>query len=317
MKKDDVRRSILELSGERLTAGISTRYLQHEITRERAISLAERTNRGGKLMAAELLIEEAFDSAGSYHAIEAVQHANDLLTKVETEYGYSGKPDEQASYARARMLKAQMPGFGSVTSSAELPSQKVLANMYFGSVLTAFNLALDYSALKNPKSDKELSTRSNLKGILSEASVLLLAQRFSMKNDLSRSWFPLFSLHRENHSNGHGATFNTASDISIFTDLDSIPMATYGIQVKSFDNQLSRPTRSLMTDARGVRFLSEIHLNPMLCSRKDKRERFFDSSTIVRECYSEMHMDNNSDNSVTRRLDARTERLLEIIDGSD
>lgn len=147
--------------------------------------------------------------------------------------------------------------------------------------------------------DKE---KAEVIGNVGEIAVMLLLQRFGLQDDCEDSWAAVPSFAFEDK--GTGKHFESSTwDISVFTqyDRETAPERNYKVQVKASD----RYGKVYDED------ISQVHVYPDLYLGNEdihavKSGHFL--SKIIAECAIEQEK-----GLLTERLDARTEKLLDIL----
>lgn len=287
-------------AGRAVCLDIANRYLHSEESAEQ--TARDLTKRGifGSLLAGEVLVEEAsrqkphmvspfikfarqeyekvLEQAALLSAVDAHDHANDV--------------------ARARMRRAQLPILDIIYSKRRFPGQSLVEDMYRKLAKQALGVVEITSANHASKSDPDIE----LKGIKSELAVLLLAQRCAIRNIGCNEWLPLQSMFSEDHGGDcRKDTDAPAWDMNIFTKAadDEPPAKTYSIQIKT--SRFGAPAVGVAT----VYVNHDLLLHP--------REHC-PGQQIIMDCISEIRDPDRSEH-ITQRLDFRTEKLLDIIEG--
>lgn len=250
---------------------------------------------GAHLRTAELHL----DSAGLRSSItESSVH----LAKAKDHFEHAIVTEKQAKgrlghiAASASLQLVQLPLRAAIAATGRLPKPDVLQRVYEQTVETSMNIVDTFNTMRRGNSNTHdvLATA----GLLSEASVLLLGQRFAQTQN--SDWLALLSDYSQDHANTEKTRRNRAWDVSVLTDYDQGIDTAYRIQVKA--SQRAEANHSRAGDIDGI---VRVRVNPDLVVRSEK----LTVSTIVEECQQEM-----SNGSTTGHLDTRTDKLLDVID---
>lgn len=277
---------------------IANAYLQGELQASNAASLLVKGDPFGMLLAGEVLLDQA--TKDSRHMVSTyVRRADGHFNRViqETNEGFwKDGYDHASSRARAQVRLAQLSVFQLIYAKGILPGRDVTKGMYRN--LARLGSQLVESRLQNV-TDK-YDSAMELRGVVSELSVLLLGQRYALREVGSQEWLPLqSSFSEDNGGSCVERTENFAWDINIFTAgrSGSWPEQTYAFQVKNLKNNIVNE-----------------ELGPTLYVIPDLSLQAGERSTahyIIRDCNNEMRFPQAG--SVTEALNARTEKLLDFL----
>lgn len=281
LPKRPPRRPLLEVANQ---------YLHGELSAYNAAG--QLTNKGplGKLLAGEVLLDEA--ARGERHmASSLLQFAKENLGGVvsQTEQGtWKDGYDHAGSLAKARMRLAQFKALTTVYSKRMMPQRATVQGMY--SKLLSRAVTTADTVRLNPHD--RLASAIEVRGVLGEMAVLLLAQRYALREADSDVWLPLQSLFSED--SGGDCVMDTdayAWDLNVLTPGGNGPETTYTLQIKSID-QGETPKGPTLYIA------SDLALQP---------------GAIITACDLEAQSPDQATH-LTQELDARTEKLLNFFD---
>ncbi|HSW74679.1 MAG TPA: hypothetical protein VLG16_02295 [Candidatus Saccharimonadales bacterium] len=285
---------------------IADTYLRGEETAFKAASKLSASGPFGKLLAGEILVEDACNKK-SYPAgalANAKQYLQATVSSVKRSHDRSGKYKLSRTYetegARANLRLAQLDILGKIYSDQRLPG-KVEAHTQYQKVL-----ALAGETAKNVQNfgrDKSEDAAS-LKGCLGEMAVFLLAQRAAIKVKNSREWFPMQSTFKEYSGETYmGTTAGNSGlrwNLSIFTQSKrgQLPEKAYKIPVKT-----------------GLRWQEIGPVAPAsiyVASDLALDDELYVAKHIIEECRLEYH--GQQSEAITENLEERTMRLIAAIE---
>jgi len=250
------------------------------------------------LSAGSLALDEAMRTPSIELSSEWLDRAGRSFDRVINKTDSSGNVITDPAGGAAAMRKAQLPNYASIVATGELPGGTVAQRALDNTVDVAMKMKRGLDELI---ADKQHNVaKMTLFGILAEADVLSIGQRYAIREHADRSWFPLLAMHEDDH---HGWSHNhkhDAWDISVFTHLKSAPELSYKIQVKSSALALQRDPHNYEDAGIDV-----VCVDPDL---KFRREHY----TVLRIA-EELEKDRCGDTFSARRLDMRTDRMLDIL----
>ncbi len=263
-----------------------------------ASRLFKNTGIQGMVLAGEALLDQATKTT---NLEEAQTHYVDAINVLKTvEYLSANGPDNLAAYvARARIIESFIPARAYMGSEKRLPPNdgSIFRNIYQTLVEEMVRLRDAYRKV-DYRPDKAL-----LIGQLGELTVLSLLTRFEVQNINDQSYCALPSLFTEDRQLNLSLNSFGPWDISIYTHMgEKEPRLTYRLQVK---NQCEASTRE-----EGYTDLSWVDLRRDLALYSS--ESHVDTK-IAEDMATEFYF-NNANHQVTRRLNIRTEKLLDVID---
>lgn len=278
---------------------IAEAYLSGEKELGQAVYRLVKRGSFGHLLAGEITLEEASKSSPSLvssHLNNAKRHYKNASSNhvLKQEVGSEHTPGIRA---RALLRLPQLPIYDAIYRQGELPNQERAASVYRKLIDGAEGMI---DAQQERGRDKS-RTVTDLTGIMGETAVLLLAQRYALREIGAESWFPATSLYSEDKGLSADCAGTLPWDVSIFTRIsrkDPIDKS-YRIQVKNGVDELQS------TDDVAV-----VHVYPDLALREDENRT---SALIIRSCMLEFRNPENCER-ITRDLDARTGQLLDIVD---
>ena len=198
-----------------------------------------------------------------------------------------------ASRVRAGMRLAQLKLVELLYSKKSLPQTPATAESAYCKLLkhaTATNEAT--RPFRTDRRDSAIEVR----GLLGEMAVLLLAQRIALRGEASDRWLALQSSFSEDH--GGDCLVNTGApawDLDVFTPgQDAVPKLAYTLQVKSANLRPSSPTAPT------------VYINPDLALCDGESGII---SKVIEECNAEISA-TPSAAPAAERLDRRTTQLL-------
>jgi len=274
--------------------GVADSYLKNEIDIEEAINGLKRSG-FGKFLIGEIAIEQSSQvkpSEAPYWLRVARGNYNSVIRSNDPKIHLATK-------SKAELRIAQLSLFREVNFYERLPNHDKTYEAY-KQILGLSKELLDYSSIA-PYSKNNVDIE--IRGIIGEAAVLLMLQRFSMREMPEATWAPLQSYFSEDH----GGTCISKSDkpswdINIFTQLgrDEPIEKTYQIQVKNIKNLYSRDC----SESQEV-----IYIREDLRLSKDEKP----ISSIIHSLDIENERPDSAER-ITKMLDERTEKMLDKID---
>jgi hypothetical protein len=282
-------------SGEHALADISKGYRKGVIDLPTAVKYLERNNSDhARLNAGRLCTTEAY----RHDSIETI---SSWLGRAACNYETLAQRKKLSGHrAHALLHLAQLPNHGCITSTNSLPARAVAQKTFNSTLEQAVGIRESAQVLVRQRQTPDTAkTGKDLGGAQSEASVLLLLQRYALKHDTTE-WFPLFSSYDQDHANSRGSSIEQASDISIFTSYGEGIDETYTIQVKSSAPGAHNSQRELSDKITTIAVKTDLALYPSECVRV---------GTVVIECALEQ----TGHPQASDRLDRRTDILLDLI----
>lgn len=238
----------------------------------------------------------ALSVLGEVHLQEsAYDPANSLthLDKAEAVFSERVFSNELGFDPRAAIRLAQIPLYKSLLADKKMPSYNTLADSYQGVLSAAATAADHYTFSDNQSAPGSL----DLLGTISEATVLLLAVRYSLHKELTEDWLPVQAFLSEDLCTEDSRGW----DISILIpgQADETEIG-HKVQVKSKRKDSSGYSRDITV----------VGINPDL---EIAAQKSTSSVGILLDLQNEA---NPFKSSVTasRRLDLHTERLLIALD---
>jgi len=274
---------------------IQSRLSDGIITAPEAVELLEGASKFGLLYAAQLATEQAFSASNFDEASTWIQRAATDYDNVLTRYASSS--ESLGIQAEALLGKTQLPLMSYLACFGELPPQRLIEKCYQDTVTAAERMVEIF-----PGKNKVTTDSGHLVGIITEAAVLLLAQRFTLRQIGDNSWLALHSLYSQDNGNGRRYKVSTAWDMTVFTEGDQGPVGSYFVEIKaSADSFRDRKrNRGFAEGITPVFFAPDLQI-PGATGMAQLH--------TVKELAKEL----KGDPSVTSNLDRRTERLLDIL----
>ncbi len=267
------------------------------------MSLLENTTAAGLIAAGDICLEQVarsrqIDEIGYW----AKRAEADYLKGIRRERVSNGGHISPRS-AHAMIQIDQLPLVLSFAAAEELPKPKLVEKTYLQTLETARGLTAEYAKLWP---DLNAVTRAEFKGFFGEISVLLLAQRYGLRNHPDSSWQAYRALLSQDKRNRPNSHTNRAWDLSIFTDVGTGPTMPYKVQVCLTQQ-----------GAQGRRYKQRDHQAEnisLLFLRDDlfERQKTFTAWKIINEAYWESF--GGDQPALTEVLDQRTEKFLNVID---
>lgn len=275
--------------------------LDHQITLSEA---RLRLSSGGPLallLAGRLDIELAtYEAVSDEQAFDYFDSAAEAFTMVERTrlFARSGKTDPIAT--RARVERILCPSNALMTIDHRLPSLELAQTTYKQTVGASHDLLVEFDSSKNSIHPKQ---RKHFVGLLAELAVLMMLQRFAINEIGCDTWFPQFSLLREDRSNSKGSSLNHAWDINVWSRVDHSRNLDYKIQVKNGKFGQHSKQRPDVDDIISVFVNQDLAIDS---------EEDIVASRIIDGCFFELQSE--ACPKVSETLDARQEKLLTVLD---
>lgn len=290
-----IPRSTSPSTYEHLT--IANQYLHEELP---AFSAARQlTTKGpfGKWLAAEVLLDAAAHRekrAASTLLASAQQNYSGVISQTEGGTWRDGY-DHADSRVRTHMRLTQFKALRDVVSRGRMPSPGTVEAMYNKLLNRAVSTA---EAVRQNHRDR-IDSAIRVRGTLGEMAVLLLAQRYALREVGCDVWLPLQSFFSEDSGGDCLAETNTyAWDLSVFTpNAAARPELTHMLQIKDMNRG---------EDERGP----TLYISPDLALQPTET---FVTQAIIAACEFEAQAPSQA-GRLTRELDARTERLVELLE---
>lgn len=250
------------------------------------------------LSAGNLALDEALRTSSIEISSEWLDKAAKSFERVIEKTNSGGEVITDPAGGAAAMRKAQLPNYASIAATNELPGGAIAQRALDCTVDVAIKVKRGIDELIGNK--QQGMAKMSLFGLLAEADVLSLGQRYAVREHADRSWFPLLARHEDDHHGWSHSHKHDAWDISVYTHLGPVPKLSYKVQVKSSALALQRD-RQNYEDA-GV---DVVCVDPDLKFRKEHY--------AVLRIAEELEQDRCGDTFAASRLDMRTERLLDIL----
>lgn len=250
------------------------------------------------LSAGSLALDEALRTPSIELSSEWLDKAAKSFDRVIHKTDSAGDSITDPAGGAAAMRKAQLPNYASIVATGELPGGTVAQRALDNTIDIAMKMKRGLDGLIANKHQN--IAKMSLFGVLAEADVLAIGQRYAIREHTDRSWFPLLAMHEDDH---HGWSHNNkhdAWDISVYTHLGTAPELSYKVQVKSSALALQRDPHNY-EDA-GV---NVVCVDPDLKFRKEHY-------TVLRIA-EELEMERQHYRNADSRLDMRAEKLLDIL----
>jgi hypothetical protein len=210
------------------------------------------------------------------------------------------------SSSRASRMLANIGLYRSLIFDGIMPAAEVVQAAYTRTLEIGVeqNRSMEKITSHSDRNKRNIEAVQELAGAISQTSILLLFQRFSMKIG-TENWLALPSLVSQEFGNqSHGTFYRKNWNLSVFGRLstDESPELTYKIQVKTNKNDNeSRQYEDGIT---------------VIYAREDAKvtesARTLRYNTIIDDCVAEQ--DQIDPDFFSKTLDMRTERLLDVID---
>ncbi len=300
VKHSDKGRGFATLGAERSADRIQDGYKNHGLPFLNALKKLEKGDRQARLMAGNLAVEAGYRVSTLDETAEWLQRAEQNFQVVVRNGELSSKKMDDLQ-ARALLQLAQMPNHVCLAGPNVIPPLDVAAKSYEKSIEVAYLASAAFQSSKGSGSDRYMW---DLAGTLTEASVLLLAQRYAIWGIGDGSWMAMPALFSEDHMNGHGNVVDKAWDMNVLTDVGDGIETAYKVQIKSSSSVPSRREGF----AEGI---SPLYARPDLLLQPEVYSGKFSVSTIITECYMDYFQACPRSGS---RLDQRAELLLDVLD---
>ncbi|MBC7708401.1 hypothetical protein H7Y63_04200 [Polaromonas sp.] len=266
-------------------------YLDRTISLEQAVQDLTLAGGIGATALGEIYLQAAADQPSKM---------GELVDKARQSYEARLRDQDLTYGARAASRLVQLGLHRALLGKPRFPTLTELSLAYDGLLTVA-------AAQVNPATYKPSQltplVQGKIRGDMSEAAVLLLAQRYALHNDLAQDWLPVKSLLRADIGTSVKGTTKPADgwDIEIFTPSEiNGPQISYTIQVKA-----SRVAKKKYRD-----HITVVAVHPDLALNRNSG---MTAVEIIKEC--EFERDNSDkETRVTRTLNARTEKLLALLD---
>lgn len=250
------------------------------------------------LSAGQLALEEAVYAPDIDRSIEWLSKSAESFDRVLRITASEGRSITSPDGAQAALRKAQLPNYSSYIATGELPSPAIAKRALGSTIDVAAKLT---QGIQDVSEDKHRSnTKHMLIGFLAEADVLALSQRYAVQEHPDQSWFPLIANHSDDHHSWSKRLAHEGWDVSIYTHLNERPELSYRLQVKSSRGALLKDKIDYSQAGIDV-----VCLNPDLNLPHDQY--------TVTAIADELVRDQSGDARAARRLDARMEKLLDIL----
>jgi len=280
---------------------IANRYLHGEVGAETAAKQLTTKGPFGKLLAGEVLLDRMTTSPASFastYSTRARQQYNGVVEQTKSGQWKDGY-DHAGSRIRAQMRLAQLTALETLYSKRKLPAERSAEVMY-NRLLSLGRTAID-SRHGRPLSKVDSAIEE--RGMLNELAVLLLAQRFAIREVGSDEWFPFQSSFSEDTAGDclERRPDDYTWDLNVFTRpvQGSIPDKTYTLQIRQSNYRKTGPPTG-----------PTLYVNPDLILKPDERGV---SEKIITACAFEAD-DPLGAARLSQELDARTEKLLTVLE---
>ncbi len=274
-------------------------YLTGQATAREAIELLPHEGLFSGLLIGEIAVEEATKVDATF-ASGWLSFARKKLDKV-AESSYIDDENDDTNVARALLRLTQLEALETIYSYHQMPSENQALDMY----LSLGQLGVDLLDKRKVDENNQSRISSNIKGVLGEMAVLLLIERYALKEIGADSFVALQSMLSEDHG-GDCIRYDISPswDINILTrlSLEEAIEKTYRLQIKNSKFYFPNTKRNDL-------FVTNVFLDPDLAVYENEQNI---SERIIRGCYIEMH-NLASLERLSSELDKRNEQLLEII----
>ncbi len=278
---------------------IADSYLQNKAQLFESIDKLLDYGAYGEYIAGELCVMKAADDLS--------MHASSWLKIARQHLGNSFNSSESNDILKLKTFErlSQLKILSIIFSTHSLPTEEIVFKEYEKLVKIGGNYTrkLDNLSLYSDR-DREIMT-----GTLGEIAVLALSQRWAIKEIGTKDWLPIQSSFNEDHGGSCiEITSKPAWDITIYesrSDTSNPIQPIHKIQVKN------SPPQSY-SRARNHHDIPTIYINKDLALSPFKESSVF--RNILLSCEYELTEPNNKSHRLSRELDYRTEKLLDIID---
>lgn len=264
-----------------------------EITQAEAIKRFECSGRLGIYMAAQLSTEQAYSSpnfeTASFWLNKASENYHKLLIQNKD------IPTSRNLQLAGIVGRAQLPLHTYFACFGELPPMPLLAKSYADTVGAIQGLVTEFRNGEVPAKNK-----SDFLGNLTEATVLLLAQRYTLRELGESSWVALGALYSQDHANNRKDRVRSAWDMTVFTDLGDGPTGSYFVQIKSTNGAYAERDYAFAEGITPLYFFPNMFL---------PNESGLPQIGIISQLQREL----DGDSSVSNVLDLRTAKMLDVL----
>lgn len=284
---------------------IATAFNRGDMNIRTARAKLERTTAKGMLWSGELALQQAYQAQGKPERLRCLDSAQDMFTRSRQIGNYASQKTVSPVSARAEVQAALLPIHARVVLEGHLPTKVAAEKAYERTLAVGQAVSLEHRANDDNPNRKLVG---ELKGAVAEIAVLGLLERAAIQKIGSETWFPFLSHFSQEHGNHHGSSLNHGWNVNILTapDADTSAALAYRIQVKSSNYaHPDRQERSYGDDIALVCVDPDLKLSP---------SEHNIAHHIISDSFSELTEPNQSLLTV-RRLDERTDLLLELIDG--
>lgn len=279
---------------------IGDAYLRGGLEATEAIRQLQRRGDHGKFFAAEVALQEAYDTA-----------SEDWINTAGNYYVHTCKnvlARNTSFYGKALFRLAQLDLHDALATNRALPSVSTVRTNYEGMLHVAYDALLQQRALDSNEADDE--TGIELGGQISEMAIGILATRYALRIDANRTdaehatWLPLQSTMREDHGGSCLGRAPNSWDLSIFTQPEGVAVADrhYRVQIKSSPNA---PRDVITEDIKTIDLSPDLALHPA--------EGAVGKNIIAAAYHEHMSEGDIPTARITSELHARTEQLLDIL----
>lgn len=294
--QENNKRDLAEWSSQHNPNNALIRFKNQEITAEEVMKTLEHTGKHGFIPAARIAIEEAVISPSFYDSSRLIDRARMNYNKaLLMASNTNGSLDIKAE---ATINLAQLPIMAHLAMFKRLPSVSITEKAYRATVSSSIWAA--ECLIKRLCSSKLEADK--LVGVVTEAAVLVLGQRYAIRSHDDGSWLPTSSLYSEDRANMHRTTTNRAWDMTVWTEFDDGDPG-YGDRVKIKSSPYSGKDSGYTGHEDWITLL---HFNPDL--RLDTDTGLSQVATIV-GAMQELE----GASSASANLEERTERMLDIV----
>lgn len=195
---------------------------------------------------------------------------------------------------RAELLVNDIPLHNHLIENT-LPSVSLIENKHKSRLLA---IPRTFEMWKKVRKTNKNTDIFSTKGILGELSVRMLLDRYAIQH-IGEGWVPLASTFSEDHGHLRGDGYREGWDISIYTDLREPVDLAHKLQVKS---HLTTPNDEIET------YTDDIDMIVV----DDLRSSLKTQATLPQNILGELLRESEGETHMTRRLDSRTEALLDM-----
>lgn len=265
---------------------------------KRSIERLTKDGPGGLNKAGDACLEQAFSIPDEDEALALLTAAGDFWSRsVICGKMFDGIMSKATGHARAQLDMLPLQHYHRLLG--RLPPRGLQIQSYNALLLTgaahidAMNMSYQ-TAEGRPRGD-------DIKGQVAELDVLLLLQRFGIREAPEGTWQAYPSLQSNDRGGGKGSYFKNRYDIAIVTDADATGEIdlSYTVQVKS------NAFASELRNNHYIDSISVVGLKPHLALSKHDNP--------VTAILEELLLEQGGNAEATRCLDLRTEQLMDII----